>query len=107
MSMGSTGTVNISVKMLDDIKQAVADYRTTAKGLQDRLAGEVNGLVGVNFVGAAADGFKNFFVNNIEPANGEGLEKLLQAIDQIADAAKDALPGANGLDDQLAEGNNQ
>lgn len=107
MSMGSTGTVNISVKMLDDIKQAVEDYRTTAKGLQDRLDGEVNGLVGVNFVGAAADGFKAFYVKNIQPANGEGLAKLLQAIDEIADAAKEALPGAQGLDDQLAEGNNQ
>ncbi len=107
MSMGSTGTVNISVKMLDDIKQAVADYRATARGLKGRLDDEVNGLVGVNFVGAAADGFKAFYTNNIVPANGEGLDKLLQAIDQIADAAKDALPGANGLDDQLAEGNNQ
>lgn len=107
MSMGSTGTVNISAKMLDDIKQAVADYRTTANGLKDRLNDEVNGLVGVNFVGAAANGFKAFYTNNIVPANGDGLDKLLAAIDQIADAAKNALPGTNGLDDQLAEGNNQ
>lgn len=107
MSMGSTGTVNISVKMLDDIKQAVEDYRTTANGLKERLDGEVNGLVGVNFVGAAADGFKEFYIKNIMPANGEGLDKLLKAIDDIADAAKAALPGAQGLDDQLGDGNKQ
>lgn len=107
MVMGSTGTVNITGKMLDDIKQAVADYRTTANGLKQRLDDEVNGLVGVNFVGAAADGFKTFYTKNIVPANGEGLDKLLAAIDQIADAAKNALPGNNGLDDQLGNGNKQ
>lgn len=107
MVMGSTGTVNITSKMLDDIKQAVADYRTTASGLKQRLDDEVNGLVGVNFVGAAADGFKTFYTKNIVPANGEGLDKLLTAIDQIADAAKSALPGSNGLDDQLGDGNKQ
>ena len=107
MSMGSTGTVNISAKMMDDIKQAVADYRTTAKTLQDRLDQEVNGLVGKDFVGAAAEGFKAFYTKNIQPANGEGLTKLLEAIDNIADSVKNALPGSNGLDDQLAEGNNQ
>lgn len=107
MSMGSTGAVNITAKMLDDIKQAVEDYRTTTNALQTRLADEVNGLVGTDFVGAAADGFKAFFNNNIEPANGDGLKQLLKAIDDIADATKSALPGADGLDDQLAQGNNQ
>lgn len=107
MSMGSTGTVNISAKMMEDIKAAVSTYRATAKTLQDNLDGEVNGLVGVNFVGAAADGFKSFYNKNIVPANGEGLEKLLKAIDDIADATLKAIPGAGGLDDQLSEGNNQ
>ena len=107
MSRGSTGTVNISAKMMDDIKQAVDEYRNTAKGLQDRLDQEVNGLVDKDFVGAAANGFKAFYTKNIQPANGEGLTKLLEAIDNIADSVKNALPGANGLDDQLAEGNNQ
>ena len=107
MSMGSTGTVNISAKMLENIKAAVETYRATTNNLKERLDGEINGLVGSDFTGAAADGFKNFYINNIEPAAGEGLANLLKAIDQIADAAKDAIPGAGGLDDQLAEGNNQ
>ena len=107
MAMGSTGTVNVTVKMFEDIKEAVATYRSTAASLKSELEGEINGLVGKDFVGAAANGFKAFYTNNIEPANGEGLTKLLDAIDQIADAAKAALPGAEGLDEQLAEGNNQ
>ena len=107
MAMGSTGTVNITAKMMDDIIQAVSDYRTTTNTLKENLDSEVNGLVGINFVGAAADGFKAFYTNNIVPVNGEGLTNLLKAIDDIATATKDALPGANGLDDQLGEGNNQ
>ena len=63
--------------------------------------------MGVHFVGAAADGFKAFYSNNIVPVNGEGLANLLKAINEIANAIKSALPGANGLDDQLGEGNNQ
>ena len=82
-------------------------YRNTTAKLKERVEGEINGLVGKDFVGAAADGFKAFYTKNIEPANGDGLKKLLEAIEQIADAAKDALPGNQGLDDQLAAGNNQ
>lgn len=107
MAMGSTGTVNITQKMMTDIKDAVADYRGKAKSLQDRLDSEVNGLIPGNFSGAAADGFKDFYTKNIVPANGEGLENLLKAIDDIAQGALDAIPGGNGLDDQLAEGNRQ
>ncbi len=107
MAMGSTGTVNITVKMMTDIKDAVADYRTKTNALKDQLDSEVNGLIGSGFVGEAANGFKDFYTKNIVPANGEGLEKLLNAIDDIAQGALDALPGGNGLDDQLAEGNRQ
>lgn len=107
MAMGTTGTINISVKMMDDIKTAVSEYRTTTNALKDQLESEVNGLVGVSFVGEAANGFKDFYNKNIVPANGEGLKSLLDAIDQIADGAKNAIPGGDGLDDQLAEGNRQ
>lgn len=107
MAMGSTGTVNITVKMMTDIKDAVSDYRGKTNALKEQLDSEVNGLVGSSFVGEAANGFKDFYTKNIVPANGEGLEKLLNAIDEIAQGALDALPGGNGLDDQLAEGNRQ
>ena len=107
MAMGSTGTVNITGKMMDDIIQAVSNYRTTTNTLKDNLDAEINGLIGTSFVGAAADGFKAFYTNNIVPANGDGLANLLKAIDEIATATKDALPGQNGLDDQLGDGNSQ
>lgn len=107
MAMGSTGTVNISVKMMTDIKQAVSDYREKADELAQQLDDEVNGLIGTGFVGEAANGFRDFYNNNIIPANGDGLKKLLDAIDEIAQGALDAIPGGNGLDDQLAEGNRQ
>lgn len=107
MAMGSTGTVNMTAKMMTDIKEAVSDYRGKASSLKEQLESEVNGLVGSNFVGEAANGFKDFYNKNIVPANGEGLDSLLKAIDDIAQGALDAIPGGNGLDDQLAEGNRQ
>lgn len=105
MSMGSTGIVNITQQMMADVKNAVSDYRTRAKALQERLEGEVNGLIPSNFSGAAADGFKVFYNKNIVPANGEGLTKLLDVIDEIAQSTLDAIPGGSGLDDQLATEN--
>lgn len=106
MAMGSTGTINISAKMLTDIKQAVTDYKAKTDALKTQLDGEVTGLVGTGFVGEAANGFKDFYTNNIVPVvNEEGLGKLLDAIDQIADSTLQALPGAQGVDEQLASGN--
>lgn len=106
-SKNSASTINFTVKMFDDIKAAVAEYRYTTNCLKDELEAEINNLVGESFVGAAATNFKAFYHNNIEPANGEGLTNLLDAIDQIADAAKAAIPGADGLDNQLAEATRQ
>lgn len=107
MAMGTTGTVNITQKMMTDIKDAVSEYRSKAQANSDKLDGEVNGLIPANFSGAAAEGYKAFYDKNIVPATGEGLTNLLKAIDDIAQGALDAIPGGNGLDDQLAEGNNQ
>lgn len=107
MAMGSTGTVNMTQKMMTDIMEAVSDYQGKANALKERLEGEMNSLIPGNFSGAAADGFKFFYTNNIVPAIGEGLENLLKAITDIAQGALDAIPGGNGLDDQLADGNKQ
>lgn len=107
MAMGSTGTVNITQKMMTDIMNAVSDYRGKAKALQERLDSEVKSLIPGNFSGAAAQGFEDFYTNNIATANGEGLDNLLKAIDDIAQSTLDAIPGGSGLDDQLADGNRQ
>lgn len=107
MAMGSTGTVNITVKMMTDIKDAVDAYRTKADSLAAELQEEVTRLLSENFSGAAAEGFKSFYENNILPANKDGLTNLLKAIDDIAQSTLDAIPGGGGLDDQLGEGNAQ
>lgn len=107
MAMGKTGTVNISVKMMTDIKDAVSDYRGKANSLKQQLQSEVDGLIDINFVGEAANGFREFYDKNIATVNGEGLDQLLKAIDDIAQGALEAIPGGDGLDDQLGEGNRQ
>jgi len=106
MAMGSTSTVNITQKMMNDILSAVSDYRGKANALAERLDSTVNGL-SANFTGAAADGFKIFYTKNIVPANGESLNNLLQAIEDMANGVLDAIPGGDGLDDQLGDGNKQ
>lgn len=107
MSMGSTGTVNMTAKMISDIKAAVEEYRSKTNSLAESLDGEVNGLIPANFSGAAADGFKLFYTNNITPVIGENLTSLLDTIDEIAQGILDGIPGASGIDDQLGEGNQQ
>ncbi len=113
MPMGSTGTVNISVKMLNDINSAVADYRSKANTLAEQLDSEVNGLIPSNFEGEAAEGFKAFYDKTFLSAEGvnPGLESLLLVIDGeengIVKGILDGIPGAGGTDEKLAEINNQ
>ena len=107
MQMGSTGTVNITQQMMNDVLSAVSEYREKSTALYNKLTETVNGLVPSGFSGAAADGFKAFYNNNIVPAVDEGLKQLLKAIDDMAKGVLEAIPGGNGLDDQLADGNKQ
>ena len=108
MAMGSTGTINMTAKMISDIKAAVEDYRGKADALATNLASEISGLIPANFSGAAAEGFRSYYDSNIaEQLIGQSLKQLLDSIDQIADSISDAIPGAPGVDDQLGEGNRQ
>lgn len=107
MAMGSTGTVNITRGMLDNIKKAVDEYQQKADSLAQRLGEEVTGLIPDHFNGDAARAFETFYTENIVPANVDGLNKLLEAIRDIADSILKAIPGEGGLDEQLAEGNRQ
>lgn len=107
MAMGSTGTVNITKGMMADITKAVDEYRQKTNTLAQKLNDEVTGLIPEYFNGDAARGFRSFYDNNIVPANGEGLKNLLDAIDNMADSILKAIPGEGGLDEQLADGNQQ
>ncbi|MCL2808205.1 MAG: hypothetical protein FWD27_08680 [Coriobacteriia bacterium] len=108
MAMGSTGTVNMTPEMLQNALTAIEDYETTARNLRESLSTTVGGLIPSNFSGAAADGFLVFHAKNIEePLFEEALPDLLKALEDIIQGTLDAIPGADGLDDQLGEGNSQ
>ncbi len=109
MAMGSTETVNMTAKMLNDIMQAVEDYRTKANANAAELESTVTGLIPSGFEGAAANGFKAFYDKTFTSDEGlnKGIENLLNTIKQMAEEILKAIPGSNGVDDQLAEGNNQ
>lgn len=109
MAMGSTETVNMTAKMLNDIMQAVEDYRAKANANAAELESTVTGLIPSGFEGAAADGFRAFYDKTFTSDEGlnKGIENLLNTIKQMAEEILKAIPGSNGVDDQLAEGNNQ
>ncbi len=108
MAMGSTGTVNITPEMMTNAKAAVSTYRETLTGLQQRLQGVVDGLIPSGFSGSAANGFKTFHTNKIDTdLFVNGILPLLETIDSICDGILKALPDAEGVDEQLAAGNQQ
>lgn len=105
MAMGSTGTVNITPEMLRNALNVIEEYRTKTTNLHNQLSDTVNMLIPADFSGSAADGFKDFYTNKIEPAVGEGLTQLITALHDIVQGTLEAIPDTNGLDDQLGEEN--
>lgn len=107
MAMGSTGTVNITPEMMRNALSVIEEYQTKTEGYHTQLTDTVNELIPGNFSGNAADGFKYFYTEKIEPAVGDSLTKLITALHDIVQAILEAIPDTDGLDDQLAEGNKQ
>lgn len=105
MAMGSTGTVNITPEMLRNALSVIEDYQTKTNNLHTQLNDTVSTLIPGNFSGNAADGFKFFYDNKIEPVVGEGLTGLITALHDIVEGTLEAIPDTDGLDDQLADGN--
>lgn len=105
MSMGSTGTVNVTVAMLNQALNAVSDYRQTTTNLHTQLGETVSNLIPASFSGSAAEGFKTFYSSKIDPTVGESLTKLLESLDAILNGIKDAIPEAAGIDEKLSEEN--
>lgn len=105
MAMGSTGTVNITPEMLRNALNVIEEYQTKTTNLHNQLSDTVNTLIPADFSGSAADGFKDFYTNKIEPAVGEGLTQLIKALHDIVQGTLEAIPDTNGLDDQLGEEN--
>lgn len=107
MAMGNTGTVNITPEMMRNALNVIEEYKTNTQNLHDQLNGTVDSLIPGNFSGNAAEGFRFFYDDKIEPAIGEGLNKLLEVLKEIVQETLRAIPDVDGLDDQLAEGNKQ
>lgn len=105
MAMGSTGTVNITPEMLKNALSVIEEYQTKTNELHTRLTNTVEALIPANFSGNAAEGFKFFYTNKIDPAVGESLTKLITALHDIVQGTLEAIPDTDGLDDQLAEEN--
>jgi uncharacterized protein YukE len=96
MAMGSTGTVNITPEMMRNALQVIENYRANTNNLHTQLSDTVNTLLSSSFSGNAADGFKYFYDNSIEPAVGEGLTKLLDTLQQIMEETLKAIPDVDG-----------
>lgn len=106
MAMGKTSTVNITPEMMNNALNVISDYRKTTVDLHKQLDETVAALIPGNFSGNAADGFKIFYENKIEPAVGDGLTNLLDSLQKMCDGILEAIPKDSvGLDDQLAEEN--
>ncbi len=105
MAMGSTGTVNITPEMMRNALSVIEAYRTQTKNLHTQLSDVVTSLIPTNFSGNAAEGFNFFYTNKIEPAVDTGLTQLLDALRDICQGTLEAIPDADGLDDQLGDGN--
>ena len=110
--MGNAGIVNITPEMIANAKKAVEDYRGTAEGLHGRLDSAVSGLIPGSFSGSAANGFKTFYENTIQPVIGEKvgttdtLAQILGSLTDMLDGILQAIPAdGEGLDDQLGKGN--
>jgi len=107
MAMGSTGAVNITPEMMKNALSVISDYRAKTDSLHTELSSTVSTLLSSSFSGAAADGFKVFYETKIEELLTDSLPKLIQALEDIVQGTLDAIPGAEGLDDQLGDGNKQ
>ncbi|MBS5935272.1 Proteins of 100 residues with WXG [Anaerosporobacter mobilis DSM 15930] len=106
MAMGKTSTVNITPEMMNNALNVISDYRKKTVDLHTQLSDTVATLIPSNFSGNAADGFKIFYENKIEPAVGEGLTNLLDSLQKMCEGILQAIPQDSvGLDDQLAEEN--
>lgn len=107
MAMGSTGTINVSPEMMNNAISAIGDYREVAKAEYTNLSNTVTGLIPGNFSGSAASGFSTFYANKIEPLTGTNTTDLLNALEEICKGILSGIPDADGVDEKLAEGNNQ
>jgi uncharacterized protein YukE len=105
--MGTTGTVNITPEMMRNAIDAITDYETKASAIKTKLDNTFSALYPGNFSGNAAEGFKAFNEDKIQPLIGEGLTGLTKALREMCEGILKAIPDTDGLDDQLGSENSK
>lgn len=92
--------------IINNAKEKVDTYVTTANGLYEELAGVIAGL-SANFVGDAADGYSEFFTTKISPALTENLtgvgSSLMASVKGLLDSIESTM--LDTVDPQLGEVN--
>ena len=87
--------------------EQVDSYRTAADGLFEELQGVINALTASDFVGDAANGYKEFFTTKITPALTEQLSapqgSLLAGIKSMLEGIQAQL--MDTVDPQLGDSN--
>lgn len=105
--MGTTGTVNVTIEMMQNALSALEEYEATTQSLYTRLNTEVNNLIPGSFSGSAASGFQAFYTNSIEPVTGKALTDIIATLRNIFESIQKQIPGMEqGVDEQLGQGNN-
>lgn len=110
MAMGSTSRVVLNDEM-QKAKSVCADFRATVATFTADLEGTVNTLMSSGFQGEAAEGFKEFYNNNVKAflENGGTFDQFLSMFDKdgegLFDSIEKALVLGEGLDPKLGENN--
>lgn len=110
MAMGETGTVNVTPEMINNAKNAIQEYQDTVKNLYSQLENTMTALIPGNFSGSAAEGFHDFYDDNMRPvANTEdsssGVMQIITLLNNIVDGISEAIPAEQGVDESLAAEN--
>lgn len=111
MPMGSTSKVALDNEM-QNAKAACATFRGEVKTFMKELDSTVTTLLNSGFQGEAADGFKDFYDNNVVAFMGDGgtFDNFLKMFDADGDGLFDSIEkaligGTEGLDPSLGENN--
>ncbi|MEE0266065.1 MAG: hypothetical protein UD936_10615 [Acutalibacteraceae bacterium] len=110
MAMGSTNRVVLNDEM-QKAKGVCDEYRATISTLVLELESKVFDLLSSGFQGEAANGFKDFFDNNIKAffAQGATFDKFVGMFDKEAEGLFDSIEKAlvigEGLDPTLGTNN--
>ena len=91
--------------IIENANNSVDTYISTAQALYDELSGLINSLIGGDFSGDAAEGYKAFFDEKVTPALTENLidqgSSLTASIKSILTSIKEQL--LDSVDPQLGE----